>query len=286
MHKKTLLRAKALRKELNRLEEEGHCGLVTFGCVREGELEDYTYVGGPCHMGLATVSASKPVAVVSLIDYEQIKEDRHKVGYTIPYYRWLLNDSIYRDCFVTKSPIEAIHKGVICNTDVPSNLLLGALIATRYPWEYACHQFKSWCEMYRRGVNPSMAFVLCHSVLHNIGGISFQGALMGHNAIDLYDMTVEGLAVFLKGDRGEVFNPRPSLYVNNQYKGVTYIWCSSINDESTKTLISTTYKTIMKGGRKKKGLLDRSEGTQYRDANHVYSTMSKWAIDYYEEVVR
>lgn len=285
MDKKVLLRAKALRRKLNKDFLLRPQGLVTFGCVREGEKEDYQYISGPCHMGLAIEDADKPIAVVSLIDYGKIKKKRHKVGYTIPYYRWLLNDSIYRDCFVTKSPIEAIHKGVICHTDVPSNLLLGALIATRYPWEYANRHFKTWCELYSRGVNPSMAFVLCHAALYARNQLSFQGVLLGHNAIDLYDMTKEGMEVFLRGERDHAFNERPSLYTDNNYKGVTATWSSNRETSSAHTLISKAYKAIMQGARGKKGLLG-GRGDLYAPAEKAYDVMSKWAIDYYEEVVR
>lgn len=289
MDKKVLLRAKALRRKLNKSFLRNRTGLVTFGCVREGKRVDYQYIGGPCHMGLAMEYADKPTAVVSLINYSRIKYSRHKVGYTIPYYRWLLNDSIYRDCFVTKSPIEAIHKGVICHTDVPSNLLLGALIATRYPWEYANIQFKTWCELYRRGVNPSMAFVMCHAILYRKGGsiVSFQGALLGHNSIDLYDMSKAGLEVFLKGDRFEMFNERASLYVDNNYKKVTATWKGGLGENavSAHSLIRTAYKTIIRESRGRKGLLG-DRGDFYVPATKGYGAMSKWAIDYYNEVVR
>ena len=285
MDKKVLLRAKALRRKLNRDFLLDQTGLVTYGCVREGEREDYQYVAGPCHIGLAMQAATKPTAVVSLINYSRIKEERHRVGYTIPYYRWLLNDSIYRDCFVTKSPIEAIHKGVICHTDVPSNLLLGALIATRYPWEYAGQQFKTWCELYSRGVNPSMAFIVCHAALYDYKRVSFQGVLRGHNAICLYDMTEQGMAVFLNGDRGDVPLKRESLYADNNYEKVTAAWQSDLNDRSAHNVISDAYKAIIQGVRGKKGLLGHRDDL-YVPAKQAYDVMSKWAINYYEEVVK
>lgn len=284
MDKKVLLRAKALRRKLNKDFLLDQTGLVTFGCVREGEREDYEYIGGPCHMGLAGGWATKPTAVVSLINYSRIKANRHKSGYTIPYYRWLLNDSIYRDCFVTKSPIEAIHKGVICHTDVPSNLLLGALIATRYPWEYANKQFKTWCELYRRGVNPSMAFIVCHAALYSFKKLSFQGVLLRHNALDLHDMTERGMEVFLKGDRKRVFNKRRSLYVDNDYYGVTRAWQDDRDDATARTIIADAYKTSIQGVRGKKGLLGHRDDL-YVPAKQAYDVMSKWAINYYEEVV-
>lgn len=290
MEESILKRAKALRRRLNleenreRESEEGYGGLVTFGVVRESGSRKC--IGGPCHAELSRISWDKPLAVVSLIDYTNIKEVREKLGYTIPFYRWLLNDSIYRDCFVTKSPLEAIRRGVICRTDLPSNLLLGALIATRYPWEYGKSNFLAWCEFYRRGVNPSMAFVLCHSYLKKWGeeDVSFQGELLGHNSISLTSMGEEGLRAFLKGDRYRMLNPTSSLYKNNRYKWVTHAWEDWAGEISLRTTISRGFKESVRKGRKRKGLLG-AEGPLYVRPNLAYNLMAPWAIEYYHEVV-
>lgn len=74
------------------------------------------------------------------------------------YYRWLLNDSPWSDVFIIKELKDGMPY-VFLRTDVASNYLMSAIIASRSPWEYPT-KIITWHRLVTKyGVNPNYAYL-------------------------------------------------------------------------------------------------------------------------------
>ncbi len=119
-----------------------------------------------CHAGLSGMSirnGSETAIVVSIIvdchDHKPMNSE-----WSVPYLDWLFNRSPYASVFLDKDAQECLEKKRICCTpDVPANLLVGGLIASRRLTEYG-DILRSWYELMSRGVNENMAYLLSHNL--------------------------------------------------------------------------------------------------------------------------
>jgi len=60
----------------------------------------------------------------------------------VQYYDWLFNESPWAKVFVTKSGQQAVdERWLVAQTDIPANMLIGALQASRIPTEYSNSMF-------------------------------------------------------------------------------------------------------------------------------------------------
>lgn len=118
--------------------------------------EPVFYIGEGCHFNLRSLGKNT-IAVVSRIRVPS--ESKKKI--TEEYYNWLFNDSPWSDVFVIKDAKEAIKlKGVICETNYPSNLIAGAIFATRDPWQYYSHlELFVGLIINHKKVNKNLAFI-------------------------------------------------------------------------------------------------------------------------------
>lgn len=85
-----------------------------------------------CHWALKDLGNSRGASYV--LTYLQ-KGGKPKT--VSSYLDWLTTESVWADCFITKGGKEILELGVFAvDCDQPSNLMVGALIATRMIWEY------------------------------------------------------------------------------------------------------------------------------------------------------
>jgi len=285
MNKRTIKRAKALRRELKRLQNEkikhdAEYSLCTFGGVFPRDEYEYE-VDVVCHAAIKRYQKAK--AIVTLVDNHKIKRDRLKKGYTIPFYRWLLNESPYADVFITKNPRTAINLGIICRTDVPSNLLLGALTATRYGWERdrgGSRWMQVWGGLRKRGVRESLAFVLCHHACLYNEELSWGAGRDHHSCISLEDMTVEGLKAFVKSDltNAVLFDP---IKYRRSALGVFDTW--KIRDSlPLEEVLKEAAKSFGESLRGRKGLLGINKNHKFKFEQGL-DVMANWAKCYSSE---
>lgn len=129
---------------------------VTDGKVLK--IPEYHY----CHASVGYADIRKPKAVFSQYQKPAVQEEVIRL-----FYEWLLNYSPYRDAFVTKNPRRVFEdKCIITKTDLPSNYIGGALIASRLPTERHSPQYNIpsaviiWSDLVKHGVPPNMAFVM------------------------------------------------------------------------------------------------------------------------------
>jgi len=133
MNEKHLKKAhEALATLKKRVENSsyGGFGTASFAGVYDKKATD-VYFQHPCHGSLVNIDKDS-VAVVSLIRLGGSTEKQVEI-----FYDWLFNESPWADIFVLKDAKEVIKLGgVICETNFPSNLVAGALFASRGPWEH------------------------------------------------------------------------------------------------------------------------------------------------------
>jgi len=83
------------------------------------------------------------------------------IKYSTEYYSWLFNKSPWKDAFASKKIIQGT---IVVSCDVPSNYMLGALIASRVPWEW--HILKTWSKLVKEGIDPSFALMVSRFFPH------------------------------------------------------------------------------------------------------------------------
>lgn len=80
------------------------------------------------------------------------------------YLNYILNESIFSDCFITKRVQDAVKYGVKCNTKHTLSYYVTGCVAIRVAWEYTLH-LHLWYKLYKDGVHPDIALIISHSFL-------------------------------------------------------------------------------------------------------------------------
>lgn len=145
---------------------------------------------GPCHGFLNRSVGYSPKAkkMYLISSLQNFHPDLDKAAID-PYMTWLVNDSPYADVFVVKD-IEEIKKyNWVMRLNVPSNLLLGACIATRflsekYQSNHMPSRSKLWLRFIKAGLTPSQAFLAIFSFKETEEGVSAQIMADGHTPIN------------------------------------------------------------------------------------------------------
>lgn len=99
------------------------------------------------------------------------------------YLEWLQNYSPWSEVWHTKSARVTLKQGImVANTDVPANLLAGAMFASRSLWEYP-NIANTWNAFVNGGLHPDLSYYLSH-VLTISGENMITYGHSGHVALD------------------------------------------------------------------------------------------------------
>jgi len=140
---------------------ECHSAATYTGLKESGELGNQK-ISGMCHGGL-NGGGYNSYPYVSSVLYLKKDGGKWKDHPAVrDYFNWLFNESYVSATFVTKDFDDALVYGAIVKTDTDRNLFQHAFIATRKPNEYI-NVVLFWWELYRRGVNGDIAFIIAHS---------------------------------------------------------------------------------------------------------------------------
>lgn len=172
------------------------------------------------------LGSQKPTAVLSMLchSYGQSTPPSH----ALEFIDWLINHSPWSDGFLSRSAQQVLDdKCFIANPEAPSNILIGGLIASRVLWEYR-EVSRAWHELVKRGVNPSLAFLLGHKASFDGGLVSFRNNNDGHKAIYL-DKGEDYTLNFIKGEPKLLLTPYRK---DNSYEGISATWGGSYGDDS------------------------------------------------------
>ena len=113
-----------------------------------------------CTAGLRGTKLDKPKEMTYLLSALMDVSVDHPVEYL----HWLANESAYSSAFISKNSEEMVEKGVaIFDVNIPSNIMVGAIIATRCVHE-STYVANLWFDLIKAGVSGSMAFLYAHSL--------------------------------------------------------------------------------------------------------------------------
>jgi hypothetical protein len=154
-----------------------------------------------CHAGLSYSGASKPQRVISRIQWESsgrfgdLDWTPHEMK--VAFFDWLTLESPYAPTYIYGGGEKAVRRGfVVCRTDVPSNLLAGALIAHRAATEFNSRIMRGWWELVKRGVNKNLAFFLGHWFADGAGGLMDVTYRNSHVAVDASSYSTKYIMAF------------------------------------------------------------------------------------------
>ncbi len=175
----------------------------TENCIFGFSLDDGSVVTtrhGYCHGNVMDPSVvfntatHKPVAINTRIQKDSVGYDSVFASggnggllpedYFDEYYDFLFNQSVFRDCYVTKTTEGLRNGGVVvvrCDKG-PANLMAAACVAIRRGWEYT-FMSKSLVNMLRMGIEPNLAHLVSYQLTVDEDG-SFEEVKYGdHQSI-------------------------------------------------------------------------------------------------------
>lgn len=77
--------------------------------------------------------------------------------------KFLMNESFFKDIYITKQVSSARRWGLYIRTDVPFNQMIAAATAIRCSWEFP-HYIRAWKRFVKFGVNKNLAMFLAHYI--------------------------------------------------------------------------------------------------------------------------
>lgn len=150
-----------------------------------------------CHAAMSYPRSYAPkkngqiIAVINRVLKYQISSD-----IVLAFYEWLLNSSPFAPVFITKDAKDVLDVGAsIVDTDQPTNLIMGGLIAGRCLNEHRT-MLLLWHDLITRDVNPNVALYFCHAFRKSSEKLTHMGtshSMLNSNHLD------SGVGNFLHG---------------------------------------------------------------------------------------
>jgi hypothetical protein len=185
---------------------------------KDGSVEDLkTYW---CHAalmrakGLGNTKKGGPVVISNRIMYKY----RPSLSKMIDEYSsFLVNDSVFSECFVNKDMSRLGTQGLIVRTDKPPNMVAAACIASRQAWEH------SWVAsttllLIKEGVLPRVAEIVSYLAKVTEGGEINQYYTSGHSPMRLSSANKQVIRSILSGK----LNPKVELNKGTWQEALAY----------------------------------------------------------------
>ena len=230
MERKYVKPITALKKDPGFKPFEGGVAKYSVAFDLEGKIINRVHTNIYCHAGLhdprhqytkdAIPNKAVPIAVFNSICRIGVDE---KIA--LRYLEWLQNFSPWAEVWHTKSARVTLKQGImVANTDVPANLLAGAMFASRSMWEYS-KIAQTWDAFVTKGLHPDLAYYLSH-----IMRISGQNMVIaresGHVALDGINCLPEHIVNFITRNR----NDTDSYRKLGTYSSVHATWKNNRKD--------------------------------------------------------
>ena len=113
----------------------------------------------PCHGYMKKPENNGATLVYSQTGTTYTDEGLHP--FTYKFYKWLKGSSPYASIFMNKTVKSMVEDGVWINTNAPSNLILGGLIATRYAWARS-YMLNLMEKLVKKGISYHTSFIMAH----------------------------------------------------------------------------------------------------------------------------
>ncbi len=180
--------------------KERKAGVSNYGVIDPDRgFVDCQYTA--CHYGLnldnSQARGTKPIAVVNSI--QTVRTKTPDIART--FIEWLVNYSPYQEIFLYKDMKQVYdeHNVLVTKVDVPSNLLVGGLVAARAMSEYA-DVANTWYEFVQEGCHPDVAFMYAHW-FGTFSGRLGKNMRQGHTALDGYQINDTSVVNYMTGNR-------------------------------------------------------------------------------------
>lgn len=111
------------------------------------------------------------------------------------YTRFILNDSVFKDAFLTKNNSVAWANGVDINVDTNHSLCVAGMIALREGFEFPDF-LDSWAMLVKEGFHPGFAHIVARMIQVEKDGKVYKATWGGHQTIDV--ISAEGARKLLK----------------------------------------------------------------------------------------
>jgi hypothetical protein len=197
----------------------GHNGIAIH--IRRGRA--LTVDTGPCHGFVRNMGGSSSLAIVTLV--KRSHHERKQVEDTIleRYLDFVMNRSPWASCFEDKNAKDAVrNKCVELRTDVPANLLQGALMTTRHTWEMKT-RVELWYALVGEGVDERIAFLAMNFAFYSISEkVLLAENDSDHSPINPSSLTGKGVASFMTSPRKDLLTG--GYNKGGDYRGVMAMW--------------------------------------------------------------
>lgn len=142
---------------------------------------------------------AKVTAVEQALNHEHLR----------PFINWLVNDSIYAPCIVTKDVDEIIEmSGIVVSLAFPSQMVMSALVIARYPYEIWPKAFENFCDFLSKGYNACVSAYICFNTMYKSGNDqSIFDSIQGHTALS--GITYEALKRMVAKEPGQLIKQAP-----------------------------------------------------------------------------
>ena len=200
----------------------------------------------------------KPAAYVAHYPYSAGSLRRQDISVT-KYFDWLINRSPFHHAFPEQLLRRTVDTCLIVDASTPSNLMVAALIASRYPYEFP-HIVKLMQDLVAKGVDENLAFLTAHGVnrygkdghimpAHRIGG-------GGHQV--LWGEQVNNLKAFITSDVSKYLLRLP-YNKDKKYTGVHQLFTPAfVNQKGKAEAIREQISYVLSKAAKSK--IDRPNG--------------------------
>lgn len=242
-------------------------GVNAFSVIKDGVVIDEGY-SKACYASLDRHSPGVDYIVVYFMKDRgkwRLTKEAHK-----PFLEYLFNESPYKDVFLIKDVEYCLKYGVLCNTEVPSNLLVGGLTVLRSLWEYT-HIPIQWKALVDLGVQADMALLAAHILLKDGERYRLRGQGMGHRAFDPDNIT--------KVTAKNFFTRTPPNAKENYKDSGTY---SSIN-----TMWGSGGDILFSGYKQKTtGVVMGWGGGRVEPYDNSLEPIAEWLIEEYSRIMK
>ena len=203
----------------------GH-GLNSFSIIYENGEQVY-FMSRACYAALMSLDYHRhhghPAILISTIKESFQGYPRESKKLAIRYLNWLINYSPYRFVFHTKSGKEAFELGVVCKTKIPSNLIVGGLIAVREVTDIPS-KIATWYKLIKLGVPSSFAYYMSYLLYYRSEENTFELTNVSewHRSLDVNSISKKSIKNFLLGNIE--INNKDFLYDNVDYTNPDRFW--------------------------------------------------------------
>jgi len=215
-------------------ENSGRREMAFYGCAWE-DGKQKIFENTACHMGLMKnryqpedeIKPRKiggPCVISNQVQMRRDKEYWIGAEALHKYYSFLFNESVFKDCYVTKDPEVVFDDGITVRTDKPANLVVAACIATRQAWEYKDVAL-TLNRLVSMGVTPRKAHLTAHLMVVDKDLSYSLYSRGGHVAVYSNLMGEEAVKNFLNGEVCKEVGYNCRTYQDARtYSGIPNMW--------------------------------------------------------------